>query len=288
MHGQPHLLTLDELDEDERARFQYLEEELLGLHAAILEESALPTTEVRRAVLAFDDPGPVVIIGPRAPDEVLGALGNEDDVNHNRLHRYADLDALIEIFGHLRALNPEMHVLHRLSSDVQQAELQNHLVVLGGVGWNRTVKRVLAHLDALPVEQIEDPLVTTGEVFRLKKTADQDEQRTFYPVTEEVDGREEVVEDLALVARLPNPFNYSRTLTICNGIHSKGVLGAVLTITDETVRPANEQYLASRFPSGAFAMLVKVPVVSGKVLAPDLQNPSSRVFEWSPDAPTGA
>jgi hypothetical protein len=81
-----------------------------------------------------------------------------------------------------------------------------------------------------------------------------------------------------------DPFNYSRTLTICNGVHSRGVVGAVLIVTDETVRPDNEKYLARRFPEGSFAMLVRVPVVSGKVLAPDLQNPYVRVFEWTPES----
>jgi hypothetical protein len=282
LEGGPHLIPFDELDDDERDRFQELEEELLDLHGAVGEESARPP-EVRRALLDFADPGPIVIICPEVPEGVLGPLAKEDDVNHNRLHKYADLDALLEIFGHLRAVNPETHVLSRLPSDVQQSELQNHIVVLGGIGWNRTVRRILSQLGQLPIEQIEDPRLETGDVFRVKK-AENREERTYFPVTEEYEGRSEVVEDLALLARLPNPFNYSRTLTICNGVHSKGVLGAVLTVTDETVRPANEQYLAQRFPSGAFAMLIKVPVVSGQALAPDLQNPDARVFEWTPDA----
>ncbi|WP_214405149.1 hypothetical protein [Pseudonocardia lacus] len=281
LEGAPHLIPLAELDEEEKERFRELEDELFALHSAVVGESA-PNGEFRRQVLSFEDPGPVVIICPEVPEGVLGPLAKEDDVNHNRLHKYADLDALLEIFGHLRALNPETHVLHRLPSDVQQAELQNHLVVLGGVGWNPTVRRVLSSLRRLPIEQYEDPRLETGEVFRVRK-ADNREERTYFPVTEEFEGHQELVEDVALLARLPNPFNYGRTLTICNGVHSKGVLGAVLTITDETVRPSNEAYLAQRFPSGAFAMLVRVPVLSGKVLAPDLQNPDARVFEWSPD-----
>ena len=36
-----------------------------------------------------------------------------------------------------------------------------------------------------------------------------------------------LLEDVAMLARLPNPFNALRTLTYCNGIHSRGVLGAV-------------------------------------------------------------
>src|SRR4029450_9032480 len=101
------------------------------------------------------------------------------------------------------------------------------------------------------------------------------------PITENIDGATELIEDVALLARVPNPFKADRTLTICNGVYSRGVLGAVLTVTDETVRPADGEYIARRFPTGNFAMLLRVPVVSGKVLAPDLQNPETRLFEWS-------
>jgi hypothetical protein len=275
-----HLIALDSLDGDERERFQELEEELLALHTEALDSA--PAAETRRAPLDFEDTGPVVLICPEAPVGSSGPMADEDNVNHNILYRYADVDALFEIFGHLRALNPTMQIVRRLSATVQQAELQNHLVLLGGIGWNRTVKRIQAQLRTLPIEQIEHPLVKNGEVFRLRKAMDL-EEATFFPVTEDVDDRTEMVEDVALLARLPNPFNVRRTLTICNGIHSKGVVGAVLTLTDETVRPANEAYLAERFPSGDFAMLVRVPVVDGQVLAPDLQNPDSRLFEWSPE-----
>jgi hypothetical protein len=166
---------------------------------------------------------------------------------------------------------------------VQQAELQNHLVLLGGIAWNRTAKRIQAQLRTLPIEQIEHPQLRTGEVFQLRKSINL-EEATFFPAREDNDDdQSEIVEDVALVARLPNPFNVRRTLTICNGIHSKGVMGAVLTLTDETVRPANEAYLAEKFPAGAFAILVRVPVVGGQVLAPDLQNSYTRLFEWSPE-----
>jgi hypothetical protein len=55
-------------------------------------------------------------------------------------------------------------------------------------------------------------------------------------------------------------------------------------VTDQTVRPDNERYIAKWPVEVAFAMLVRVPVVSGQALAPDLQNPEVRVFEWSSDA----
>ena len=289
MDGTPRLLALDELDDDERERFKQLEAELLALHAAIDDQShAAGAGELRRrALLYFAGAEPVVVICPELPKDVRGPFADERNVNHTRLHRFADSDALLEVFGHIRALNPELHVLPRLPSEIQRADLQNHIVLLGGISWNKTMRRILTDLERkLPIEQFEDERVPEGEVFRVKKDDERDEQ-TYLPEIE-VDGAEsELVEDVGLLARLPNSFNFSRTMTICNGIHSKGVLGAVLAITDETVRPANEQYLAERFPAGDFAMLVRVPVVSGHPIAPDLQNPHTRLFEWPPESTVG-
>ena len=64
-----------------------------------------------------------------------------------------------------------MPVFYRLPSDVQKDDLQNHLVLLGGIGWNPTVRRILSQLKKLPIEQIEDDRLVTGEVFRVKKDA---------------------------------------------------------------------------------------------------------------------
>jgi hypothetical protein len=282
----PQLLAADSLSDDERERFEQLEEELFALHAAIDENQPSSETK-RRTLLDFDDTGPIVIICPEAPKDSRGPLADEDNINHTRLHKFADGDALLEVFGHIRALNPERNVPHRLPSEVQQADLQNHIVLLGGIAWNRTMRRVLSKLvTKLPIEQFEDERVPDGEVFRVKKDENR-EERTYLPLTEPDGDVSELVEDVGLLARLPNPFNFSRTMTICNGVYSKGVLGAVLAITDETVRPANEKYLAQRFPAGDFAMLLRVPVVEGRVLAPDMMNPEMRLFEWPPVPATG-
>ena len=100
---------------------------------------------------------------------------------------------------------------------------------------------------------------------------------------DEVEGESRLKSDGALLARLPNPFNSSRTLTICNGIHGRGVYGAVRCLTDRQVRDANEQYLAEAFPDGQFAMLLRVPVVANSAMSPDLQNESVRLYEWKPE-----
>jgi hypothetical protein len=72
----------------------------------------------------------------------------------------------------------------------------------------------------------------------------------------------------------------SKTLTLCNGIHSRGVLGAVRTLTDARIREANEAYLAQRFPNGEYGLLVRVPVFQGNALPPDLQDPENILYEW--------
>lgn len=281
--AKPHLIAVDELDESERNLFEQLEEELFELHTAPDEEPGVE--DRRRLLLSFDDTGPIVILCPEAPLASRGPLAEVTDVNHTRLHRFADVDALLQVFGHVRALNPERAVPHRLPSDIQNWELQNHLIILGGIGWNPMLRRIQTQLNKrLPVEQVEDAELATGEVFRVREE-ETGEERTHFPTIEDVDGSLQLTEDIGLIARLKNPFNSSRTLTIFNGVHSTGVLGAVMAVTDQTVRPANERYLARRFPEGEFALLVKVPVVTGTVLAPDLQNGEMRIFEWTPPAP---
>lgn len=277
---KPHLVPDDQLDDRERSRFEDLEEELLDLHAAIGDE---PPARVpgRRLLLQFDDPGPIVIVCPELPTDKQGDLGKMEDPNYTRLHRYGDADAFLDVFGHIRAMNPHSTVRHRLPSDTHKSDLQNHLVTLGGIGWNSTLRAIQREMGDLPITQIEDPELPTGEVF-LVRDPQTGEETTYYPVAEEGASGREFTEDVGLIARIVNPFNSSRTLTLFNGVHSTGVVGAVLAITEETVRLANEEFLAARYPAGEFAMLVRVRIVGGDALAPDLNNPRTRLFEWSP------
>ena len=168
--GAPRLLALDNLTDDERERFDLLEEELFRLHGAITE--ILPTSEKRRrALLSFVEPGPVVIVCPEAPAHSRGPLADASSLNHTRLHRFADADAMLELFGHVRALNPERHVLRRLPDEMAQTDLQNHIVLVGGIGWNSTLRRILFDLERnLPIEQIEDERVAEGEVSGSRRT----------------------------------------------------------------------------------------------------------------------
>jgi hypothetical protein len=196
------------------------------------------------------------------------------------MQNYGDLDALIELYGHLRAENPALDVSHELASEVKSKELSGHVILLGGIGWNEVTRSIQGTLSHVPISQIAVDNLKDGDIFSVKTT---EGQRSFYPEYRNLDGGTELSADVAYVARLRNPFKISRTLTICSGIFSRGVLGSVLCLIDESVRDENENYLAERFPDGEFAMLIRVPVVNNETLAPDLQNPDVRLYEWEPN-----
>jgi hypothetical protein len=266
---EPHLLAEKDLTADEMERFRELEAELLSmLHA---------DTQVRRGTFAFDE-GPVTIICPEVPATVLGALAEPTNPNFNKLQLLADLDALLEIWGHVRAENPQLSVRYRGPADVVADDLSGHVILLGGIGWNSVTRRFQTAISQMPITQIEVPELDTGEIFTVK---DAEGERSYFPEWYGPGDDRELIEDVGHIARLTNPFQSSRTLTICNGIHSRGVLGAVRCLTDVSVRDSNERYLAERFPTGRFALLVRVPVVTNETLSPDLQNPTTRLYEWT-------
>ena len=274
--GEPHLIPVKELKSDEIDLYHSLYEELRELSAAARGTKEHEAPVARRSWF-FDDPGPVTIICPETPESARGPLASPGNPNYTRMYLYGDLDALIELHGHIRAENsPSYGVFHILASEVQADDLSGHVVLLGGVGWNDVTRHLLRTLSNLPVRQIEAKEVKTGEIFSAR--AGESEKR-FFP-TWTPDDETELIEDVALLARVPNPFNGSRTLTICNGVHSRGVLGAVRSLTDARVRDANEAYIADRFPKGEFALLLRVPVVQGQALSPDLNNSATRLWEW--------
>ncbi len=265
-----------ELDGEEHDQYLALRTELLGLVPSRGVEP-MRTEQRRHSIFTFDE-GPVTVICSEAPRDVQGPLAREKDPNFTKLQQYGDLDALIEMWGHLRAFNPALDVFHRVAGDVVADDISTHVILLGGVAWNRVTRRFQDAIRQVPITQLVVENYP-GDIFEVRG----DGPRRFEPEWETNDeGERELVEDVALLVRLPNPFNTRRTLTICNGVHSRGVLGAVRCLTDREVRDANEEYLAERFPEGRFAVLLRVPVVENRTLSPDLQNSTARLYEWPP------
>ncbi len=167
----------------------------------------------------FEDDAPVTIICSELSksDEVkLGPLSDVDNPNYTELYSFADLDALIELVGHLHSSNPEASINYLLASQVTSKDLINHIVLLGGIAWNDVTRRLNASVE-LPVRQVQNEKIHSGEVFEI--ASDQNHGQQFMPRLQDGDpGTEEepgvLLEDVAMLARLPNPFNALRTLDL--------------------------------------------------------------------------
>lgn len=270
----PKLLPLDELTDDERDTYEALEAELLMLRDATRKPSAKDEVATTRS-WHFSDSWPVTLICAQLPKTETGSLADPADPNYTELLSYADLDSLVELHGHIRAENPTMDVFFKLSSQIVPDDLSGHLVLLGGIAWNEITQRLSA-MTSLPIRQVEDSAVETGEIFIVDADG---EERKFLPTW--ADAGSTLIEDVGLLARTPNPLNTNRSLSICNGIHSRGVLGAVRTLTDARLRDSNERYIAENFADpGNFAILMRVSVFAGQALTPDFYAPGCVLYRW--------
>ena len=273
--AEPKLLPLEELTEDERAAYKDLEAELLGLRgrAAGDHEEEEPTTS---RSWFFDDRGRVTFICAELPDDQTGPLADPSNLNYTKLQAYADLDALMELHGHIRAENPLMTVYFRIPSEIQNDDYTGHVILLGGVVWNK-ITQELSKMAGLPVRQVTDPKLPFGDPFVAEVDG---EKQEFWPKWADAE-HTVLAEDVGLLARVPNPLNSSRTLTICNGIHSRGVYGAVRTLTDAHLRDANEQYISKHFGhSASFAMLMSVKMLGNEVMTPDFNGDGVVLYQW--------
>jgi hypothetical protein len=168
-------------------------------------------------------------------------------------------------------------VRYRIPAEIEPDELTGHLVLIGGVVWNEITGR-LSEMARLPIRQYAHPELVSGEIFVAEMEG---KEREFWPKWTDSDGRI-LEEDVGLLARVPNPLNSSRTLTICNGIHSRGVYGAVRSLTDAQLRDANERYISGNFGnSDSFAILMSVRVIKNTAMTPDFSGDGAVLYQWS-------
>jgi hypothetical protein len=275
----PRLLDKKELTDDEKRVCRELEAELIALRDAALGGArSHPDVTIRRT-WNFSDSGPVTIVCAQLPAEETGSLADRADPNYSELLSFADLDAMVELHGHLRAENPAMDVFFKAATKVAPDDLSGHLILLGGIAWNDITRRLLGRI-ALPVTQVSDPAVESGEIFVVTESG---KRRKLLPGWAE-DDPTELVEDVGMLARVPNPINTSRTLTVCNGIHSRGVYGAVRALTDAQLRDQNERYLFDSFGVHTpFAVLFRVQVIQGQTMTPDFMASDTVLYTWSRD-----
>jgi hypothetical protein len=279
--NQLRILPDDELTADEIAVRDDLYAQLLALRDAA-GEPELELPEPRRGSWHFPDGAPIRLVCGTLPERHRGDYASEDSPNYSQLHRLADPDALVELWGHVRMVNPDSDVRFMFAADMRSDDLTAHVVLIGGLEWNPAA-RFFAQIADLPVKQVEDENVDDGEVFEIEREG---RKRRFLPTFLEGDPALGLIEDVALFARMPNPNVPQRTLTVCNGVFSRGVLGAVRILTDAQLRDANEAYLRSRFGDRPeYGLLLRVPVFGREISTPDLSNDYHRLYAWTGEGP---
>lgn len=273
----PYRAVAEDLTNPERARRDQLREELLAARAAAHRAADPPPGSEAIAPLGgpwhFQDTRPVTMVCAELPVEQQAHLPRLDDPAsaYAELYAYADLDALFELHGHVRAANPASLVAVRTSSDLHPDDYTTHLVVLGGVDWNKATQYLLRYL---PLAQLSGG--PAGAYF------DVEEGEQHRQLRAELTPDGSLVADVGHFFRAANPYNHKRTVSICNGLSSRGVLGAVRALTDGRFRDRNAEYLAERFgDSDSYSILMRVQLVGGAVVTPDWTQPEVRLHEWS-------
>ncbi|HEX6338291.1 MAG TPA: hypothetical protein VFZ85_15115 [Jiangellaceae bacterium] len=278
--GSFRLLHEEELTEGERSERAVLEQELLSLRErSVRRQEARPPDDPRRALDGpwyFRDGKPVRIVCAERPTDQVNpeATPAHPSLAHGELYSFGSIDALFELFGHIRAANPRLEVRVVKESDLERDDFSCHLVVLGGVDWN-PLMRIQERL-RVPVRQVstgDDPAKAYFEVGA------GDTLQQHHP---DLTNERELISDVGLFLRAPSPFNRRRTLTICAGLFSLGTYGVVRALTDERFHERNEQYLLERFAgSDTYSIVMRVDVLNGdEALTPDWTDPFTRLHEW--------
>jgi hypothetical protein len=291
--GSLQMIEPGRLTDEEHDRLEELREELLDLRehaiggqgaldpkARTVADHGLPGSEAAQSMWHFPDRSRITLVCGRLPAENLPPHASRGDLNYVRFAGLADLDALIDIYGAIRAHNPTSRVVIMAPEDLNQRDVANHLVVIGGIAWN-AITPWLSRI--FPVETFPVPI----------DAEDSDDRRAIV-VPDPGGGEHEfkytitgghLVEDVGMFGRGPNPTAPERTLTICSGITTRGVHGAAKCFIDKEMKQRNERYLHSpRFPDGStYCIVMRVPVVNESPLTPDLSRADNLLYEWCDD-----
>jgi transcriptional regulator with XRE-family HTH domain len=300
----PHPLSADEMTSDERLAVAELRSELTHLRHAALRATTpgwpAPQprlTEVEESLNSgpwrFPDDKTITIVCPQWPQEMLQRIPytSRDDPDYMEMLKYSELDALVELHGHVRAANPANQVNLRTADELVSDDYTSHLALLGGIDWNPATTDLLDRLQ-LPVEQIADWSQLDGQYFEVQENGQQVRHRA---VVDRRSGKDRggkagtdatekgiLREDVALFARAVNPLNRKRTVTICSGMYGRGSYGAVRALTDARFRDRNADYLRKRFGgSETYCVLTRVTIVNGATVTPDWTTGEYTLFEWS-------
>lgn len=273
------VLPDDELTAEERAVRDRLLDELTTLRGSGGVSLAPAVSGPSGGLWRFRDGGRIRIICGEQDSPTADA----DSPNYVELMSYADADSVVELFGHVRAVNPLADVRFKTALGTHPDDIKQHLVLLGSRHANRAARRI-AGTSELRVRQIPDDEAPEGEIFQLTEQPGRTFRPEFMDVENGAGTRRHLTSDVGMFFRTRNPYNVDRTLTICGGVFTRGVYGAVRMFTDKRLRQHNESVAARLFgDADTFGMLVRVPVFDHATLTPDLRNDDAVLYAWTGD-----
>jgi hypothetical protein len=287
-NGRFSLISEEDLTEVEAKAREKLRQELVGLRQAAVVEAAGADSAFAHATRTIVGQGPwhiagdapIIIVCGELPEDLQKKMpfSGRSDPDRPDLSRFADLDSLFELHGHIRAVNPDSEVQFRSADRMRRDDATAHLALLGGVDWNKVTKATM-RLTGVPVTQHSDD----GDPHRgYFKVLGGDGEQTFAPEFEDQGAGRVIVEDVGHFLRAPNPLNRATTVTVCNGMYGAGVFGAVRTLTHKTFRTRNAEYLDRTFGgSDTFSLLFRVQIVNRVVVTPDWTAPGTVLHTWS-------
>jgi transcriptional regulator with XRE-family HTH domain len=277
--GHPRLLADDELGTTDLTLLTTLENELLGMRAAALGLAANShlinqlRASAGTAPLRFPPGEDITIVSAQLPADRWPVPTRPVDPDYVESYQYADLDSLIELFGHIRAVNPVNQVSIRVPEKLLDDDRSGHLVLLGGVDWNGLVSRMYRRV-GVPLRQRSRATDADPGGFEIGV---EPPFEVLAPTLEE----EDEFTDVGHFLQAPNPYNTKRTLTIFNASYALGVYGMVRALTDARLRDRNAAYLATRFAqSNVSSILCHVQIIAGGIRVPDWDLPETRLHEW--------
>jgi transcriptional regulator with XRE-family HTH domain len=280
----PRLLRDEELTEQERVREAELYEELLDLRDRALSTDAAASSRSAEQSLGqqyhslwrFPDDNAISIVCSDAPRDDWPSYADQSHLNYSRYARHADLDALVEVHGQVKADNPSNWIRILSPRYVERDFALNHLVIIGSAAVDDAAPWFTQGVPLPTVRESGDTHIFTyevdGEIREFESTRDSDGNMTC---------------DVGFIARAPHKLVPGRTVTVLGGITSRGVHGAALAFTDPHVRDVNLQYLMDALGDAeAFCILMRIPVRNDAALPPNLQNDDARLYEWSTEMGT--
>jgi transcriptional regulator with XRE-family HTH domain len=279
---KPRRRPVDELTDAERASYEGLRGELLGLRGG----SELETAGVQ-SPLKFGTGEAITIVCSKLPDGRRKEFGDPrpSDANYIDSYKYADLDALLELLPFVVALNPTSQVVVGTADEVSLNDREAHLIALGGVDWNPVTADLMRFFEHIPVSQVQRDQDHDGGSFLVRQK--NEKARHLTPRLTRRGNETTLVEDVAHFLRAPNPYNRQRTLTIFNGMFSRGSYGVVRALTAPKIQERNAAHVALRlnhFPT--YSVVCRVKIVANEIIVPDWTVPDDRLHEW-PEAVDG-